>query len=89
MVKSVRETSQCLCVHQRLRTNPVCLYLSLQEFLHTLLAQTVVCFLCVGVLLCRGNRLLTGSNSKKLKLWSVTAVQNLRPSNSEMSSKRW
>lgn len=42
----------------------------------------------IGVLLCRGNRLLTGSNSKKLKLWSVTAVQNLRPSNSETSSKR-
>ncbi|XP_062848748.1 WD repeat-containing protein 90 [Trichomycterus rosablanca] len=30
----------------------------------------------IGVLLCRGNRLLTGSNSKKLRLWSVTAVQN-------------
>ncbi|XP_026782452.3 WD repeat-containing protein 90 isoform X1 [Pangasianodon hypophthalmus] len=35
----------------------------------------------IGVLLCRGHRLLTGSNSKKLKLWSVAAVQNLRPSN--------
>ncbi|XP_058250376.1 WD repeat-containing protein 90 isoform X2 [Hemibagrus wyckioides] len=39
----------------------------------------------IGVLLCRGNRLLMGSNSKKLKLWSVTAVQNLRPSSTKTS----
>ncbi|KAK3551522.1 hypothetical protein QTP70_017350, partial [Hemibagrus guttatus] len=39
----------------------------------------------IGVLLCRGNRLLTGSNSKKLKLWSVAAVQNLRPSSTKTS----
>ncbi|XP_066539496.1 WD repeat-containing protein 90 [Hoplias malabaricus] len=37
----------------------------------------------IGVLLCRGSRLVTGSNSKKLKLWSVAAVQNLRSSNRE------
>ncbi|XP_060777132.1 WD repeat-containing protein 90 isoform X2 [Neoarius graeffei] len=41
----------------------------------------------IGVLLCRGNRLLTGSNSKKLKLWSVAAVQKLRPSNTEASKQ--
>uniref|UniRef100_A0AAR2K9A7 WD repeat domain 90 n=1 Tax=Pygocentrus nattereri TaxID=42514 RepID=A0AAR2K9A7_PYGNA len=36
----------------------------------------------IGVLLCRGNKLVTGSNSKKLRLWSVAAVQSLRSSNS-------
>ncbi|XP_067101587.1 WD repeat-containing protein 90 [Osmerus mordax] len=33
----------------------------------------------IGVLLCRGNRLLTGSNTRRLKLWGVSAVQSLRP----------
>ncbi|XP_047667072.1 WD repeat-containing protein 90 isoform X2 [Tachysurus fulvidraco] len=41
----------------------------------------------IGVLLCRGNKLLTGSNSKKLKLWSVASVQNLRPSSTTASSQ--
>ncbi|XP_053351396.1 WD repeat-containing protein 90 isoform X2 [Clarias gariepinus] len=41
----------------------------------------------IGVLLCRGDRLLTGSNSKKLKLWSVAAAQNFRPSNAETRSQ--
>lgn len=50
------------------------------------LYPTRVYFSCVGVLLCRGNRLLTGSNSKKLKLWAVAAVQNLRPSSTRTSS---
>lgn len=37
--------------------------------------------LCVflGVLLCRGNRLLTGSNTRRLRLWGVAAVQGMRP----------
>ncbi|XP_072536252.1 WD repeat-containing protein 90 isoform X2 [Salminus brasiliensis] len=39
----------------------------------------------IGVLLCRGNSLVTGSNSKKLRLWSVAAVQNSRSSNSDMT----
>ncbi|TSL82524.1 WD repeat-containing protein 90 [Bagarius yarrelli] len=42
----------------------------------------------IGVLLCRSNRLLTGSNSKKIKLWSVAAVQNLRPSSTKPSSQK-
>lgn len=36
-------------------------------------------FLDVGVLLCRGNRLLTGSNTRWLRLWEVGAVQGLKP----------
>ncbi|MED6241311.1 hypothetical protein ATANTOWER_008505 [Ataeniobius toweri] len=32
----------------------------------------------IGVLLCRGNRLLTGSNTHWLRLWEVEAVQGLR-----------
>ncbi|KAI5105705.1 WD repeat-containing protein 90 [Silurus meridionalis] len=41
----------------------------------------------IGVLVCRGNRLLTGSNSKKVKLWAVAEVQSLRPSNLRTSSQ--
>ncbi|CAK6964162.1 WD repeat-containing protein 90 [Scomber scombrus] len=33
----------------------------------------------IGVLLCRGNRLLTGSNTRWLRLWEVEAVQGLKP----------
>uniref|UniRef100_A0A8C7RGB2 WD repeat-containing protein 90 n=1 Tax=Oncorhynchus mykiss TaxID=8022 RepID=A0A8C7RGB2_ONCMY len=32
----------------------------------------------IGVLLCRGNRLLTGSNTRRLRLWGVAAVQGMR-----------
>ncbi|XP_063077510.1 WD repeat-containing protein 90 [Engraulis encrasicolus] len=37
----------------------------------------------IGVLLCCGNRLVCGSNSRRLRLWSVAAVQALRPQNTE------
>ncbi|XP_076008450.1 WD repeat-containing protein 90 [Genypterus blacodes] len=33
----------------------------------------------IGVLLCRGNRLLTGSNTRWLRLWGVEAVQGAKP----------
>ncbi|XP_069036890.1 WD repeat-containing protein 90 [Lepisosteus oculatus] len=33
----------------------------------------------IGVLLCRGNRLLTGSNTRRIRLWAVAAVQGMRP----------
>ncbi|XP_026171981.1 WD repeat-containing protein 90 isoform X2 [Mastacembelus armatus] len=33
----------------------------------------------IGVLLCRGNRLLTGSNTLWLRLWEVEAVQGVKP----------
>lgn len=33
----------------------------------------------VGVLLCRGNRLLTGSNTRWLRLWEVEAVRGVQP----------
>ncbi|XP_064886977.1 WD repeat-containing protein 90 isoform X1 [Columba livia] len=32
----------------------------------------------IGVLLCRHNRLVSGSNTKRIRLWEVTAVQELR-----------
>lgn len=32
-----------------------------------------------GVLLCRGNRLLTGSNTRWLRLWEVGAVSGAKP----------
>uniref|UniRef100_A0A672FSF8 WD repeat domain 90 n=1 Tax=Salarias fasciatus TaxID=181472 RepID=A0A672FSF8_SALFA len=32
----------------------------------------------IGVLLCRGNRLLTGSNTRCLRLWEVEAVQRVK-----------
>ncbi|XP_031416845.1 WD repeat-containing protein 90 isoform X2 [Clupea harengus] len=39
----------------------------------------------IGVLLCCGNRLVCGSNSRRLRLWSVAAVQALRPQGTERS----
>ncbi|XP_056222733.1 WD repeat-containing protein 90 [Seriola aureovittata] len=33
----------------------------------------------IGVLLCRGNRLLTGSNTRWLRLWEVEAVLGVKP----------
>ncbi|XP_053269712.1 WD repeat-containing protein 90 isoform X1 [Pleuronectes platessa] len=33
----------------------------------------------IGVLLCRGNRLLTGSNTRWFRLWEVEAIQSLEP----------
>ncbi|CAJ1080870.1 WD repeat-containing protein 90 isoform X1 [Xyrichtys novacula] len=33
----------------------------------------------IGVLLCQGNRLLTGSNTHWLRLWEVEAVQGVKP----------
>uniref|UniRef100_A0A8C9YQW0 WD repeat-containing protein 90 n=1 Tax=Sander lucioperca TaxID=283035 RepID=A0A8C9YQW0_SANLU len=33
----------------------------------------------IGVLLCRGNCLLTGSNTRWLRLWEVEAVQGVKP----------
>ncbi|XP_054455160.1 WD repeat-containing protein 90 isoform X2 [Anoplopoma fimbria] len=33
----------------------------------------------IGVLLCRGNRLLTGSNTRWLRLWEVDALQGVKP----------
>ncbi|KAI1896220.1 hypothetical protein AGOR_G00092560 [Albula goreensis] len=43
----------------------------------------------IGVLVCRGDRLLTGSNTKRVRLWAVEAVQGMRPGaeSSEDSSK--
>lgn len=38
-----------------------------------------VCFLDVGVLSCRGNYLLTGSNTRWLRLWEMEAVQRFQP----------
>ncbi|XP_007499277.1 WD repeat-containing protein 90 isoform X1 [Monodelphis domestica] len=32
----------------------------------------------IGVLLCSGNRLISGSNTKRIRLWAVGAVQELR-----------
>ncbi|XP_075035229.1 WD repeat-containing protein 90 isoform X1 [Mixophyes fleayi] len=56
-------------------------------------AQTHRCFMTweadqgeIGVLLCRGNRLVTGSNTRRIRLWSVAAVQELREKGSEASS---
>lgn len=41
--------------------------------------------ICVGVLVCRENKLVTGSNTKKLRLWSVASVQNLSNANNKSS----
>ncbi|KAM4632224.1 WD repeat-containing protein 90 [Discoglossus pictus] len=56
-------------------------------------AQTHRCFMTweadqgeIGVLLCKGNKLLTGSNTRKIRLWSVAAVQELREKGSGASS---
>ncbi|XP_018426891.1 PREDICTED: WD repeat-containing protein 90 [Nanorana parkeri] len=40
----------------------------------------------IGVVLCGGNRLVTGSNTRRLRLWSVAVVQELREKGSEASS---
>ncbi|ROI16431.1 WD repeat-containing protein 90 [Anabarilius grahami] len=40
----------------------------------------------IGVLVCRGNKLVTGSNTKKLRLWSVASVQNLSNPNNKSSA---
>lgn len=47
------------------------------EFLQT--AIGLLWFLGVGVLLCRGHRLLTGSNTRWLRLWEVEAVRGVKP----------
>lgn len=39
----------------------------------------------IGVLVCCGNMLVTGSNTKKLRLWSVASVQSLSNSDSKRS----
>ncbi|KAM9292263.1 WD repeat-containing protein 90-like, partial [Gastrophryne carolinensis] len=56
-------------------------------------AQTHRCFMTweadqgeIGAVLCRGNKLITGSNTRRLRLWSVAAVQELREKGSEASS---
>uniref|UniRef100_A0A672KHC3 WD repeat domain 90 n=1 Tax=Sinocyclocheilus grahami TaxID=75366 RepID=A0A672KHC3_SINGR len=46
------------------------------------LSAFFVC-ICVGVLVCRENKLVTGSNAKKLRLWSVASVQNLSNANNK------
>lgn len=40
----------------------------------------------IGVVVCRGNKLVTGSNTKKLRLWSVASVQNLSNPNNKSSA---
>lgn len=40
----------------------------------------------IGVLLCAGNRLITGSNTKRIRLWAVAAVQELRLKGSKSRS---
>ncbi|XP_059381119.1 WD repeat-containing protein 90 isoform X2 [Carassius carassius] len=39
----------------------------------------------IGVLVCRENKLVTGSNTKKLRLWSVASVQSLSNANNNSS----
>lgn len=39
----------------------------------------LIWFLGVGVLLCQGNHLLTGSNTRWLRLWDVEAVHAMKP----------
>uniref|UniRef100_A0A674I4X1 WD repeat-containing protein 90 n=1 Tax=Terrapene triunguis TaxID=2587831 RepID=A0A674I4X1_9SAUR len=55
--------------------------------------QTNRCFMTweadegeIGVLLCCGNRLVSGSNTKRIRLWSVAAVQELRLKGSDARS---
>uniref|UniRef100_A0A8C3RSM3 WD repeat-containing protein 90 n=1 Tax=Chelydra serpentina TaxID=8475 RepID=A0A8C3RSM3_CHESE len=55
--------------------------------------QTNCCFMTweadegeIGVLLCCGNRLVSGSNTKRIRLWSVAAVQELRLKGSDARS---
>ncbi|XP_066496904.1 WD repeat-containing protein 90 [Tiliqua scincoides] len=40
----------------------------------------------IGVLQCHGNRLVSGSNTKRVRLWSVAAVQELRVQGSSARS---
>lgn len=40
-------------------------------------------------MLCRGNRLLTGSNTRRIRLWSVAAVQELREKGSDARYEEW
>ncbi|XP_042336753.1 WD repeat-containing protein 90 isoform X3 [Sceloporus undulatus] len=40
----------------------------------------------IGILRCHNNRLVSGSNTKKIQLWSVAAVQELRVKGSSASS---
>uniref|UniRef100_A0A803SMR5 WD repeat domain 90 n=1 Tax=Anolis carolinensis TaxID=28377 RepID=A0A803SMR5_ANOCA len=40
----------------------------------------------IGILQCHGNRLVSGSNTKKIQLWSVLAVQELRVKGSSARS---
>uniref|UniRef100_A0A8C6VNU7 WD repeat domain 90 n=1 Tax=Naja naja TaxID=35670 RepID=A0A8C6VNU7_NAJNA len=40
----------------------------------------------IGVLQCRHNRLVSGSNAKKIQIWSVAAVQELRVKGSDARS---
>ncbi|XP_070810969.1 WD repeat-containing protein 90 [Pituophis catenifer annectens] len=40
----------------------------------------------IGVLQCRHNRLVSGSNTKKIQMWSVAAVQELRVKGSDARS---
>ncbi len=57
-------------------------------FDHILVAgklPAVLLFICVGVLVCCENKLVTGSNTKKLRLWSVASVQNLSNDNNKSS----
>ncbi|KAL0984331.1 hypothetical protein UPYG_G00140070 [Umbra pygmaea] len=42
----------------------------------------------IGVLQCRGNRLVTGSNTRRLRLWDIAAVQGLRPGNTQRPEDR-
>ncbi|XP_071880118.1 WD repeat-containing protein 90 isoform X2 [Anas platyrhynchos] len=43
----------------------------------------------IGVLLCRHSRLLSGSNTKRIRLWAVAAVRELRLKGPEASSRTW
>uniref|UniRef100_A0A8C5QWB5 WD repeat-containing protein 90 n=1 Tax=Leptobrachium leishanense TaxID=445787 RepID=A0A8C5QWB5_9ANUR len=40
----------------------------------------------IGVLQCKGNRLVSGSNTRRIRLWSVAVVQELREKGSDASS---
>ncbi|XP_061823595.1 WD repeat-containing protein 90 isoform X2 [Nerophis lumbriciformis] len=56
--------------------------------------KTQTCFMTweadegeIGILLCRGNSLLTGSNTHWLRLWEVEAVLGMKPQAKAFSSK--
>ncbi|XP_053132932.1 WD repeat-containing protein 90 [Hemicordylus capensis] len=56
-------------------------------------AETNHCFMTweadegeIGVIQCHGNRLVSGSNTKRVRLWSVAAVQELRAQGSSARS---